>query len=631
MNTDVAVSQPLDRVAVFLASTVAMRYGGMTRAFLSRARLYANCGVTVQVLLTHHMAHEDAEEAALRRAWSLPESVQFRYFWREAAPGGGGAPIDPLALAEHEPGLESEDRSRAKDRLVHFYDDGVLVKTKVFNEDRLVHINRRDEAGRVDSREHFDPVGRLVRRDELNPETGERILRRWFDRSGTCWLTTWFDAKDQQQRTVRHTPDGAEFDHFSQCLAEWVDEVLADCRRPVVFADKRDLDPALLAVSHPSARRVAVMHTAHQRKPYGSTEQTKTSWLPLLEHSEKVDAVVALTHRQADDIAARHDVTNVTVIPHRVGDPEIAEPERESCKLVAVGRLVEQKRLEDAIGAFAIAAEQVPAARFDIYGEGPLLSQLRSLATELGVADRVSFRGQTDRPLDVLASATASVLSSRYEGWGLVLTESMSVGTPAIAYDINYGPDEIIRHEVDGLLVPPGDTDALAAAMVRMLNDPDYAAASGRRAREVTERFSHQRWRDNWTELFNQLAGTDIRPAVATTADDRQDTSLPRSTRIKSSPRVLAHAVLARSPRRVRKRIRKATRWARANSRRIASSQQAARGRLAPRLRRAGAEFADTAPTPLLPVGRAVERVADLLDQPHDTPEPPGDSARTTA
>lgn len=97
-----------------------------------------------------------------------------------------------------------------------------------------------------------------------------------------------------------------------------------------------------------------------------------------------------------------------------------------------MGRLVAQKRLQHAIHAFATVAEQVPEARFDIYGTGPKQHQLETLVTEFGLDDRVRFCGHTDRPLDVFATATAAVLRSRYEGWGMVLTEVMSVGTPAV-------------------------------------------------------------------------------------------------------------------------------------------------------------------------------------------------------
>jgi glycosyltransferase involved in cell wall biosynthesis len=104
-----------------------------------------------------------------------------------------------------------------------------------------------------------------------------------------------------------------------------------------------------------------------------------------------------------------------------------------------------------------------------------------------------------------------------FEGLPLVLTEAMSVGTPFVAYDVNYGPSEVIRHEVDGLLVPSGDVDALAHGLIRILGDPGYAAQLGRRAREVTDRFSAERWATSWLHLYDELADTSITSRQPTT------------------------------------------------------------------------------------------------------------------
>lgn len=464
--------------AVFLVFSISTSHGGMTRVVLARARCYADAGVPVKLLLVDHILHEDAEEAAIRQAWGLPESVEFRYFWREAPPAGGGAP------------------------------------TTGDQPDGPTHLAEHDNDGRLTSARYFDPHGRLVRIDDFDPETKSRTLCRWFDRAGACWLTCWVGDRDMQKQTVQHGAEPVAFDDFNECVARWIDAVLADCQRVVVFSDKRDLDPAVMALRHPGARKVAALHSAHQQPPYRTGDPTKVNWLPLLEHLSDVDEVVALTHKQAGDITTRYG-GNITVIPNSIHTPKPVEATRQPGLLVTVGRVVGEKRLQHAIRAFATVAEKVPEARYDIYGIGPKRHQLETLVTELGLDDQVQFRGHTDRPLEVFAAATATVLSSRYEGWGMALTEAMSVGTPGVAYDINYGPSDIIRHDIDGLLVSPGDIDGLADAMLRLLGDSDYAAKLGHRAREVTDRFPHQQWRNDWLALFNRLGAASRTDPVA--------------------------------------------------------------------------------------------------------------------
>jgi glycosyltransferase involved in cell wall biosynthesis len=492
--------------AVFLFGGIAMRRGGVTRAFLRRMRLYVDAGIKVRLLLTGHSHREDDERAAIWRAWGLPESIEVRYFWREAAPGGGGALADPATLAADEPGFTSIPAESAAGSLVRFYRDGLLAKTKHFDAaGGLERIDHHDPARRLMSREYFDVHERLVYIDEMNPETAKPTLRRWFDRSGRCWLTSWLNPIGFLGPAVQHEPTVAAYDAFGHRVALWIDDVLADADTPVVFADRRNQDHALVALTHPGARKVAVLHNCHTTKPYRAEDPPKLEYRPLLEHIDAFDAVVVLTHQQHDDLARHFGAPNLAVINHPTPSPPKLQAHLQPGLLVAIARLEPQKRLDHAIRAFARAARQVPEARFHIYGTGSRVKALKELAEKLGVTDHVQFRGFTDQPMEVFASASAVVLSSVFEGFPLVLTEAMAVGTPFVAYDINYGPAEVIRNGVDGLLVPPGDIEALAGAMVRVLGDPGYAARLGDRAREVVERFPERVWTAEWIELFTRL------------------------------------------------------------------------------------------------------------------------------
>ena len=487
-------------VAVFVFGSVAMKRGGLTRAILDRIRLYAHTGITVRLLLTAPRSNELREEADIRKAWSIPDSVEIRYFWREVTPGGPMAPADAVVQTYEEPGLTTLS-ALPNGEIVHFFRDGVPVKTKHFTEDgQLYHTEYYDDAGRGRSREYFEPDGQLVYADELDAVTGRPVVRRWFDSTGQAWLTTWLNRSPAA--TVRHTPLKVHYDDFCDVVAEWVDEIIAEDIAPVVISDSRSHDRVLLALRHPRVRTIAVLHNCHTTVPYTADAKIKGHYAPLLDNLSGYDAVVTLTHRQHDDVSARFGEANYIVINHPSPETEVTHVPRAPNRLVSVCRISRQKRLEDAIRAFSLAAPLVPEAHFDIYGTGGQMNRLKSLVRSLDMSERIRFRGFTDRPLEVFAGATATVLSSRFEGLPLVLNEAMGVGTPFIAYDLNYGPAEVIRHEIDGLLVPSGDVEALSAAMVRILTDPVLAASLGERAREVRERFSMRRWTEEWIGLF---------------------------------------------------------------------------------------------------------------------------------
>ena len=184
---------------------------------------------------------------------------------------------------------------------------------------------------------------------------------------------------------------------------------------------------------------------------------------------------------------------------------EISSEDSSTKCITAMGRLVYLKRFDLLIRAFAKLVYRYPQWRLTIIGDGPLLTELKTLRDELGVADKVSFTGELKNPFPALKQADLFVLSSRTEGFPLSLCEAMACGLPVISADLPGGPREIIRDGVDGMLVPPEDVDALEVAMDRLMSDEAERNRLASRAVEVTERFSLERVCGLWEELLGQV------------------------------------------------------------------------------------------------------------------------------
>lgn len=159
------------------------------------------------------------------------------------------------------------------------------------------------------------------------------------------------------------------------------------------------------------------------------------------------------------------------VIPNSVHRPTSLEPRREGRTLTAVGRLVPQKGFDLLIDAFAIVAPKHPDWQLLIWGEGPERAALEAQRDCLGLSGRVLMPGVTLGPGSWVGSADLFVLSSRYEGWGIVLLEAMVSGLPVVSFDCQWGPREMIEDGVDGLIVPREDSAALAATLDGLMGD----------------------------------------------------------------------------------------------------------------------------------------------------------------
>jgi glycosyltransferase involved in cell wall biosynthesis len=172
-----------------------------------------------------------------------------------------------------------------------------------------------------------------------------------------------------------------------------------------------------------------------------------------------------------------------------------------------IGRLSEQKHHTDFLAMAKRVVDRFPRTRFLLIGDGPLRPDLERQRRELGLDDRVLFTGpRGDIPL-LLALMDCFVLSSLWEGLPVTLLEAMAAATPCVSTDVG-GCRDVVRPGETGWLVPERNPDALARAVIGVLEDPPRAEAVAARARQlVTERHSIERFTRDHESLYLRLLG----------------------------------------------------------------------------------------------------------------------------
>jgi glycosyltransferase involved in cell wall biosynthesis len=169
--------------------------------------------------------------------------------------------------------------------------------------------------------------------------------------------------------------------------------------------------------------------------------------------------------------------------------------------VLAIGRLIEQKDHATLLDAFARVHRDLPAARLAILGWGRLEEATKNRVRELGLQDAVLLPGRVE-PAAWLARADVFAHTSRWEGFGIVLLEAMLAGLPVVATRVSAVP-EIVVDGVTGLLVPPGDEEAVAAALAALLADPERRRSLGEAGRRrAHDEFSVARMTDRTIALY---------------------------------------------------------------------------------------------------------------------------------
>ena len=307
----------------------------------------------------------------------------------------------------------------------------------------------------------------------------------------------WFDLPCQRQRT--------------RALRE---ALLRD--RPDVVISFIDLMniAVLLALAGSNVPVIVAEHSDPRRHPIG----WRWSGLRRLLYP-RASRVVMLTRDARDWALGLWPRWQAVTIPNAV---EQAPPPIQSSRpaifgprnLVAMGRLGPEKGFDWLIEAFSRLSATFPDWHLIIYGEGRERPTLEALIREKGLEERIRLPGIEQHPEQALPHADVFVVSSRYEGFSMVLAETMAMGLPVVSFACS-GPQEIVRDGVDGLLVAPGDVAALTDSLTRLMRDEALRRRLAQEATAVADRYAPERILELWrSEIEAVCAAT---PAVPTT------------------------------------------------------------------------------------------------------------------
>jgi glycosyltransferase involved in cell wall biosynthesis len=276
-------------------------------------------------------------------------------------------------------------------------------------------------------------------------------------------------------------------------------------RRGVLIATKPGLNMLLADVAPPAAARIGQEHV-HLGARRRAVQRGMATRYPRL------DSLVVLTdtdRRRYQALVARP--TRIDVIPNSVSRLDGPPGDVDAPCVFSAGRFAPQKGYDLLIPAYGMIAARHPGWRLRICGDGPLRQSLAQLVEEHALADVVELAPPARNVGAEMARASIFVLSSRFEGFPLVLLEAMSKRVAVVAFDCPTGPSDVIEDGRNGLLVPLEDVDGLAMAIDRLMGDRGLrdrlAAAAAETAREFRIEAVGPRWHTLLRELGVRAPG----------------------------------------------------------------------------------------------------------------------------
>lgn len=192
---------------------------------------------------------------------------------------------------------------------------------------------------------------------------------------------------------------------------------------------------------------------------------------------------------------------SLTPDPSPKGEGNNAE-EGKLNRIISVARLFPQKNQEMMIRAFAKIADEFPDWELVIYGEGPLRAELEATVSSFKFQGRVLLPGRTEHVIEELQKSKIFCLSSDYEGMSNSMIEAICVGLPIVTTKVS-GTDELVQDGVNGYVVEIGDTDAMASALRKLMNDESQMQQMGDNSLKMKPQFQLDAIVEEWERLIS--------------------------------------------------------------------------------------------------------------------------------
>lgn len=486
--------------------------GGINSVMFSRSHLFDNDKYSSDIVTLDYKGHYHEIEQQLKDDGRLsPNSkiINVYDYYRDKFSTGQ---VNEEMQEHYAKNLQKEEGNyhyNFEGDVGRYFENGQYVKFKRWDENgRLLVVDYFMESRVRIAREEYHVDGYMSKKTTYHPSTNKTTQVHYYTKEGFCYLTSWFNfTTGKQIRVLLFNPKekhAVPFVNFQDFHTYFLNELcsLQDVK-PIVICDGPSTARKVQGMSPDKAVRIYTLHSHHLEAPYEFGGKIKERHSVILSNPDNLAPVVVLTERQKDDIEKQlsdHKL-NLRVISHAL-DIEKVNVEKQDNLIVIVGRFSEIKRFSLLVDAFKIVLDSVPDAKLHFYGEGSTKEKIKTQISKLKIQDSVSLMPYTVEKNEKLASALFTINTSEFEGQGLVILEAMAQKTPVLAFDISYIVREV-QDNIAGKVVPNGDVEKLAEAMIDWLYKPEEVKALGEKAQEIIRQdYSINNQYVAWDSLF---------------------------------------------------------------------------------------------------------------------------------
>lgn len=494
----------------FLSAGIGNTLTGIEHAILKRKQIFDACSLAHKIVTTNFNAnysenlktHQIGKESFLN-LYDDYQNLIFHNFKKNTVD-------DFLSTIAGE--VKAENIVNTQDTRIYI-DGSYVCYIHCYDNQQIVYINYFDQNKKKVKRKIYTSNGYLVQSIFL--ENNQKKWVGYYNDLGELVIEEYFDQDQKNTKIIlKHNQKSHFFNSKDEWLTFWLKEVIKRYPHSIFYSDKNKIyNEILVNIKNNDFKLISVFHSVHFRNPKDIIGTLNSNYRVCLNNMEAFDGFLVSTEEQKQDLIARYgDIIKIWVIPPAYA-PEPKELYKLSSKntfnIISVGRYYVEKRLHHIIQAVQILVKKYPFIRLDLYGFGDSRDnfiyekKIRQMVIDEHLETIVCFKGYVHNISEYIEKAQVSVVTSTIEGFCIGVLDSLSVGTPVVAYDIKYGPKAMIEHGYSGYLVEEENIEQLAQAIEQIYLSPNMSANAQKSAQNFSFAIQKKKWLDHLLELSN--------------------------------------------------------------------------------------------------------------------------------
>lgn len=343
-----------------------------------------------------------------------------------------------------------------------FYQNSNIIKFEDYFVQGVKHKNERWE---------YNIEGSLHRITNYSRRLNKKLIEYFYDLDGNLYCKKYYEESNKNNLTNIFIYSNEvlieSFNNEKELFTYFFDFYFKD--HDIVFNDARLLDKSLIN-STKKIKTILVFHSSHF-----DGYKIKDSYKLALNNPDKIAKYYVLTNHQKDDIQNDFNIPDkkFKVIPHFIKPTKIASNVIKD-QFIFMGRFSEEKQITHIIESYKIYKDKGYKTKLVLYGgeKGAERTKIENLIEYYDLQNEITIEEFTNNPAKVFRQSKASLITSKFEGFPLSIMESINEGCPVIAYDIRYGPREIIVNGENGYLIEPNNIEQFSKALISISENP---------------------------------------------------------------------------------------------------------------------------------------------------------------